>query len=113
MSPRKVKIEKIFFSIGEVADILGVTPSSIRYWENQFEELEPRKSTKGTRQFTESDIETLKLIHFLVKDKGLTIKGAKTKLKYSRQETVHSLELIRRLQEVREELVQLRNEMNG
>jgi DNA-binding transcriptional MerR regulator len=111
VSPRKVKIEKIFFSIGEVADMLNVTPSSIRYWENQFEELQPGKSTKGTRQFTESDIETLKLIHFLVKEKGLTIKGAKVKLKHSRQETVDSLELIRRLQAVRNELVQIRNEM--
>jgi DNA-binding transcriptional MerR regulator len=113
VSPQKTKIEKIFFSIGEVADMLSVTPSSIRYWESQFEELEPGKSTKGTRQFTESDIETLKLIHFLVKDKGMTIKGAKNKLKYSRQETIHSLELIRRLQEVRDELIQIRNEMNG
>jgi DNA-binding transcriptional MerR regulator len=107
----KKNIEKLYFTIGEVAEMLAVTPSSIRYWENNFEELAPQKSTKGTRQFSHSDIEILKLIHHLVKEKGMTIKGARTKLKFRRKETVNTLEIIRRLQDVREELIQIKKEL--
>lgn len=113
MAGNKAKIEKIFFTIGEVAQMLDVTPTSIRYWENHFEELAPRKSTKGTRLFSQSDIEILKLIHYLVKEKGMTIKGAANKLKYNRESTVQSLEVVTRLKVVRDELVQILKAMEG
>ena len=69
MPDKKSNIEKVYYSIGEVAEMIGVTPSSIRYWKNNFKELAPRTNTKGTRYFTKVDIETVKLIrHFYAKD---------------------------------------------
>jgi len=110
---KKQKIEKIFFTIGEVAGMLGVTPSSIRYWESNFNELAPHKSSGGTRLFSQNDIETLKLINYLVKERGLTIKGAQLKLKHNREDTVNTWEIVNRLKVVREKLVELRNEMES
>lgn len=113
MPYKKQKIEKIFFTIGEVAGMLGVTPSSIRYWESNFNELAPQKSSGGTRLFSQNDIETLKLINYLVKERGLTIKGAQLKLKHNREDTVNTWEIVNRLKVVREKLIELRNEMES
>jgi DNA-binding transcriptional MerR regulator len=106
------KIEKIFFSIGETAEMIGVSQSSIRYWEKTFNELTPRKSSGGTRLFSQNDIELLKLIHHLVKERGLTIKGARKKLKDNREETINTWELVKHLQHVKEELIAIYEEMD-
>lgn len=111
MPYRKPKIEKIFYSIGEVADIIGENQSLIRYWENTFDALKPHKNKKGTRLFTKEDIETVKIIHYLVKQRGLTIKGAQQKLKDNREETIHNFEIVQRLQDVRRQLVEIRDEL--
>ena len=111
MTYKKPKIEKVFFSIGEVADLVGVTPSSIRYWESNFDELTPKKSSKGTRLFSKNDIEVLKLIHHLIKERGMTLKGAQRKLKDNRQETINTWEIMKRLQKVKSELIAIRDEM--
>ncbi len=111
MPYKKPNIEKIYYSIGEVARMVGVTPSSIRYWENNFDELSPRTNQKGTRQFTAGDIETIKLINHLVKERGMTIKGARQKLKDNRDETIHTWEIVKRLQGIKQELTQIRDEM--
>ncbi len=111
MPYKKPKIEKIFFSIGEVAEMVGVTPSSIRYWEKCFEELTPQKSSKGTRLFTKENIETVQFICHLVKERGMTIKGVQQKLKNNRQETLETWEIVKRLQFVKKELLEIRNEM--
>lgn len=111
MPYKKPVIEKVFFSIGEVAAMIDENPSLIRYWENQFDALKPQKNKKGTRLFTKEDIETIKLIHHLVKQRGLTLKGAQQKLKENREETIHNYEIVKRLQKVREELIAIRDEM--
>jgi DNA-binding transcriptional MerR regulator len=111
MPYKKPKIEKIFYSIGEVADIIGENQSLIRYWENHFEALKPHKNKKGTRLFTKEDIETIKLIHHLVKERGMTIKGAQQKLIDNREETFNNFEIVRRLQDVRQQLLEIRDEM--
>jgi DNA-binding transcriptional MerR regulator len=108
---KKPKIEKVYFTIGEVSELIGVTPSSIRYWESNFEELSPQKSSKGTRYYSKENIETLKLIYHLVKERGLTIKGAKFKLKDNRQETFDNWEIVKRLKKVKAELIAIKEEM--
>lgn len=72
---------KLYYSIGEVANMFGVKPSLIRFWENEFEVLKPTKNKKGNRMFTAEDIENLKIIFRLVKGEGYTLQGAKEKLK--------------------------------
>ncbi|MEE4286257.1 MAG: MerR family transcriptional regulator [Mariniphaga sp.] len=111
MPYKKPKIEKVFFSIGEVAEMVGVASSSIRYWESCFEELSPKKSSKGTRLFSPEDIETVKFINHLVKERGMTIKGVQQKLEGNRQDAIDNWEIVKRLQKVKEELIAIRNEM--
>lgn len=111
MPYKKPKIEKIFYSIGEVADMVGENQSLIRYWENQFDALKPQKNKKGTRLFTKEDVETVKLIHHLVKVRGLTLKGAQQKLKDNREETINNFEIVQRLQDVRQQLIEIRDEL--
>jgi len=75
------EIEKKYFSIGEVAERFGVTTSLIRFWETHFDTIKPRKSKNGARQYTAKDIEAIKLIFHLVKEKGYTLQGAKEAIK--------------------------------
>lgn len=111
MPYKKPKIEKIFYSIGEVADIIGENQSLIRYWEKEFDALKPHKNKKGTRLFTKEDIETVKIIHHLVKERGLTLKGAQQKLKDNREETINNFEIVQRLQNIRQQLIEIRDEL--
>ena len=111
MPYKKPKIETVFYSIGEVADMIGENQSLVRYWEKQFESLKPHKNKKGTRLFTKEDIETIKLIHHLVKERGMTIKGAQQKLKDNREETINNFEIVKRLQDIRQQLIEIRDEI--
>jgi len=104
-------IEKVFHTIGEVAGIIGVTPSTIRYWEDNFPALAPQKNKKGTRLFTPEDIETVKLIHYLVKTRGMTLRGARKKLKENKEETVQNWEIVQRLQLIKKELQEIKAKM--
>ena len=113
MPYKKSNIEKVYYSIGEVAEMIDVTPSSIRYWESNFKELAPRTNAKGTRYFTKEDIKTVRLINYLVKERGLTIKGAQQKLADNKAETVNNWEIVRRLQEIKSELTGILEEMES
>ncbi|MBI1222422.1 MAG: MerR family transcriptional regulator [Bacteroidetes bacterium] len=73
--------ERLYYSISEVAEMLGTSQSQIRFWEKEFSMLKPKKNKKGNRQFTPDDIRLLKTIHHLVKDQGYTLQGANDKLK--------------------------------
>lgn len=112
MPKKKKNIEKVFFTIGEVAEAVNVSPSTIRYWERNFDELAPRKSSGGTRMFSADDIEVIKLIHHLVKERGLTVKGAQMKLKHNREDTENSWEIARRLKDVRNTLIEIKKELD-
>lgn len=98
--------------MGEVSDMFGLNPSHIRYWEQQFEALKPFKNKKGNRLFTKEDIETIRLINHLVKERGLTIKGARQKLKDNREDTLHNYEIVKRLQDIKQELIELKEGFN-
>ncbi len=112
MPYKKPQIEKIFYSIGEVAEMFGVNASHIRFWEKEFDVLKPHKNKKGNRLFTKEDIEQLKLIYHLVKERGMTIKGAKQKIKDNAGETASNYELVERLKNIRLMLVEIKEEMS-
>lgn len=92
---------KLYYSIGEVAEMLGLTKSQIRFWDSEFEILKPVKNSKGDRRFTKKNIEQLQTIKELVKKRGFTLKGAKRYLKENRdkinkkRKAIHSLENIK------------------
>ena len=80
MPYKEKKVEKLFYSIGEVADMFGVNTSLIRFWEKNFDLIKPKKNKKGNRLFTKKDINNFKLIYHLVKEQRLTLEGARLKL---------------------------------
>ncbi|MDR2622836.1 MAG: MerR family transcriptional regulator [Dysgonamonadaceae bacterium] len=104
-------MDKFFYSISEVARKFNVTGSTLRYWEKEFG-LNPHKTEKGSRRYSEKDIEALRLIHYLVKTKGLTLAGAKQRLKENPGIVVQNEEIVRRLKEVRTELAALVKEFD-
>lgn len=106
---KEKKIEKKYFSIGEVATQLGVTTSLIRFWENEFDIIKPKKNRKGNRQFTKEDIENVKLIYHLVKEKGFTLQGAKDMLKNNHSRMQDRLKLVDSLKDIRVFLDELKN----
>jgi DNA-binding transcriptional MerR regulator len=81
MPYREKEIEKLYYSIGEVASMFNVNTSHIRFWSKEFDVIRPATNKKGNRMYTQSDIENFKKIYHLVKEKGFTLKGAKTELK--------------------------------
>jgi DNA-binding transcriptional MerR regulator len=111
MAYKEKEIEKLYFSIGEVSELLQINASQIRYWEGEFSVLKPRKDRKGNRLFVKEDIETIKLIQYLVKDKGYTLEGAKAKLKGGLDDVQQNFKVIESLQKVKGFLEQLKEEL--
>ncbi|MEO0902255.1 MAG: MerR family transcriptional regulator [Bacteroidota bacterium] len=103
--------EKRYYGIGEVAKAFGVNTSLIRFWEKEFDVLQPKKNAKGNRKFTPEDIKNLQLIYYLVKERGFTLEGAKTHLKEEKQKTLSKFEVIQKLQKVKAELLKIKEQL--
>lgn len=104
--------KKLFYSMGEVAEMFDVKPSLLRHWEAKFDILRPHKNKKGNRMFTPEDVENLKLIYHLVKERGMTLAGAAQYLKNGITDTMRrDMELLDRLQRIRAELVEVREQL--
>jgi DNA-binding transcriptional MerR regulator len=104
--------KKMFYSMGEVAEMFDVKPSLLRHWEAKFDILRPHKNKKGNRMFTPEDVENLKLIYHLVKERGMTLAGAAQYLKNGITDTMRrDMELLDRLQKIRAELVEVREQL--
>tara|TARA_B100000287_G_C20212115_1_gene614550 strand:- start:233 stop:568 length:336 start_codon:yes stop_codon:yes gene_type:complete len=101
--------EKLFYKIGEVAKMLDVNVSLIRFWEKEFSILKPEKNKKGNRLFKKKDVENLKIIYHLVKKRGFTLEGAKKKLKENKKDTVNNFEIINNLKEIKSFLIKLKS----
>ena len=104
-------IKKKYYSIGEVASMLDVKPSLIRFWETEFPQLKPRKNRKGNRVYTEKEIDQLKQIYYLVKERGYTLKGAKEKLKQNPKDLEYEQKTRETLLKVRGFLEELKNNL--
>jgi DNA-binding transcriptional MerR regulator len=112
MAYKEKEIEKLYYSIGEVAEQFNVAPSLIRFWETEFELIQPKKNRKGNRQFTKEDIESVRTIYHLVKEKGFTLQGAKEMLKNDTQSVRDKMELLDSLKKVRQFLVEVREKLS-
>lgn len=111
MPYKEKEIEKKYYSIGEVADQLDVATSLIRFWESEFDIIKPKKNRKGNRQFTREDIENVKLIFHLVKERGYTLQGAKDLLKNNSNPLKDKMALIDSLKVVRKFLIELKTQL--
>ncbi len=104
-------LTKLYYSIGEVADLFGVAPSVIRYWESEFPQFKPGKNSKGDRKFTQKDIAVLNHIHHLVKEKGFTIEGARRELENEKHEQRDKNEVIQKLKSIKSRLEDIKNNL--
>lgn len=100
--------KRLYFSIKEVAAHFKVNESLLRFWETEFKEIKPRKTTTGIRQYTREDIAAIALVYSLVKDRGLTLEGARQTLRVKKDEETRRLELLHRLEKIKTELNNLK-----
>ena len=113
MPYKEPKIEKQYFTIGEVAAQFNVAESLIRFWETEFDELRPRRSKKGNRLYTPQDIEVFRTIYHLVKERGYTIPGARDMLKQKGPQLKDNIEVIQSIEKVRAFLMSLKKEVEA
>ena len=103
---------KLYYSISEVARMFNVNESLLRYWEKEFPIISPKKAGGNIRQYRKEDIENIRLVYHLVKEKGMTLQGAKQRLKANKEKTAQTAEVVTRLKEIRAELVKLRKSLD-
>ncbi|MET6991430.1 MerR family transcriptional regulator [Sediminicola arcticus] len=103
--------EKRYYGIGEVAKAFSVNTSLIRFWEKEFDVLQPKKNAKGNRKFTPQDIKNLQLIYHLVKERGFTLEGAKTHLKEEKLKSLSTFDIISKLEGIKAELIKIKNQL--
>ncbi|NVK05257.1 MAG: MerR family transcriptional regulator [Flavobacteriia bacterium] len=102
------ELTKRYYTIGEVAEIFDVNTSLLRYWEKEFPNLQPKKNSKGNRAYTPKDIERIHLVFHLVKERGFTIDGARKKLRENHEDVAKEAEVVSRLMNVREKIMNLK-----
>ncbi len=108
----ELSADKRYYSIGEVAKAFNVNTSLIRFWDQEFDILKPKKNAKGNRMFTPEDVTNLKLIYHLVKERGFTLDGAKTHLKEGQKKTLDKFDIISKLEGIKIQLLNIKNELN-
>ena len=104
-------LKKTYYSISEVSKMLNIKEHTIRFWEKEFDVLQPKKNAKGNRKFTPKDIKNLELIYHLVKQRGFTLEGAKTHLKENKGKTLENFDIIRKLESVKSELLKIKEQL--
>lgn len=97
--------------MGEIATAFDVNQSLIRFWDKEFDILKPKKNAKGNRMFTPEDVKNLQLIYHLVKERGFTLEGAKVHLKEGQQKTLDKFEIIRKLESIKTQLINIKSEL--
>ena len=103
--------EKRYYTIGEVAKTFEVNTSLLRFWEKEFKEIQPKKKSSGVRKYTPQDIRNIKLIFHLLKEKGMTIEGAKNHLKNSKSSEENKMDVLKKLERIKKELENLRDNL--
>ena len=101
------ELDKKFYKIGDVAQILGLPESTLRYWESQFTIIKPRRNAKNIRFYTPADIETIRKIYYLVKEKGFKLDAAQAQIRANRDGVDKRFEVVQRLKGVRNQLKEL------
>lgn len=104
---------KLYYSIGEVAEMFDVNESLLRFWEKEFPQLSPKKGGRGVRQYRKEDIETVKLIYHLVKERGMTLPGARQRMKDNKEAALRNFEIVERLKSIREELLGMKSALDA
>jgi DNA-binding transcriptional MerR regulator len=105
-------MEKLYYTIGEAAEILGESTSLVRFWSNSFPKfIKPKRNAKGNRLFTQEDMDCLKQVHLLVKEQGLTLEGASKKLAAERKKIDGRVKALDSLKEIKRQLSEVRKSL--
>jgi DNA-binding transcriptional MerR regulator len=104
---------RLYYSIKEVAVHFDVSKALLRFWETEFDIINPRKTDGGTRQYTQEDIENIAVVYHLVKEKGLTLEGARQTLRQKRDEETRKMQVIHKLEHIKKELEDLEREFDN
>lgn len=108
MPYKEFKVEKLYYTIGEVAELLGESTSLVRFWATKFPKyIQPARNKKGNRLFTADDVNNFKIIYQLVKERGMTLDGASKKMKENKEGSDNSLEVITILNGIKQKLIQI------
>ncbi|MDF2158244.1 MerR family transcriptional regulator [Algoriphagus sp. CAU 1675] len=113
MPYKEREIEKKYHSIGEVAQMFKVAASLIRYWEGEFDIIRPKKDKKGNRRYTKDDIQKIRYIYHLVKEKGYTLDGAREVIAQGKEKGFDKVAAVQKLQEIKDFLINIRDEINA
>jgi Predicted transcriptional regulators len=105
-------MEKLFYSISEVANMFGINQSNLRFWEREFSQLKPKRNAKGTRFYSPDDIQVVKQIIYLTTEQKLTLDGAKRKLSQKKDVIAKQQEVVERLKRIRTELIGISNALS-
>lgn len=111
MPYKEKEILKQYYSISEVAEMFGVNQSTLRFWEKEFDNVNPKKNRKGNRLFSLKDIEGLKVIHHLVKDRGFTLEGARKQLKNNKKQIENEAQIVEKLNNIKSFLLDLKSQL--
>jgi len=106
-------VDKLFYSISEVSAMFDVNASLIRFWEKEFDVIKPRKNAKGNRLFTQQDIDNIALIHHYVKERRLTLEGARQKIKENRDDADHNFQIVKSLKNLRAMLMEIKENIDN
>lgn len=109
MPYKEIKVEKVYYTIGEASGMLDVPVSTVRFWENEFDILKPLKNKKGNRLFTQADMKNLKIIHHLLKNEGMTLSGVKKKMTEKWDEADYKFEVNESLLKIKNILLDIRD----
>ena len=112
MALKSDKNLKLYYSIREVAEMFDVNESLLRYWEKEFPIIAPKKAGGKIRQYTKEDIENIRLVYHLVKEKKMTLAGARQRLKQNKESIRDTAEIIDRLRRIKEDLLSMRKELD-
>ena len=103
--------DKIYYSIAELSEHFGVAKSLLRYWEKEFVKINPKRNAKGTRFYSKQDVDQIRLVYHLVKEKGHTLEGARKELKTKKKQVLNRIQVKESLQEIKSQLESLRNQL--
>ena len=112
MDSNKPRNLKLYHTIAEVADELNLQQSTLRYWEKEFPQIKPKTNGRGVRHYRAEDVEVITLIHHLVKERGMTLQGARRKLEENRERTAQNHAIVKRLEKLKAELLLIRKELD-
>ncbi len=106
------ELDKKYYKIGDVATILGIPMSTLRYWESQFTIIKPKRNAKNIRFYTPNDIEIIRKVYYLVKEKGLKLDAAQEQIRVNRDGVDKRFEVVDKLKEIKAGLLELQHALD-